>query len=204
MDPKASKATVHVIGASPVSLLTDDLTVTLPVVDGVVQPDVENDILRIACVERYGKNGSIGRAFIKNFGLKSGAIAISVGHDHHNVSVVGSNPDDMALAVNRIQELQGGLVFVDGGKVIEEIALPICGLLANEPGEVIAEKLRAVIAAMAQHRALSQRHSVLHHPDLHSRAGYLRPGSVRREQVPDHRPRHFGGVRRQRQWHRLI
>ena len=150
VDPKASKATVHVIGASPVSLLTDDLTVTLPVVDGVVQPDVDNDILRIACVERYGKNGSIGRAFIKNFGLKSGAIAISVGHDHHNVSVVGSNPDDMALAVNRIQELQGGLVFVDGGKVIEEIALPICGLLANEPGEVIAEKLRSVIAAMAQ------------------------------------------------------
>ena len=77
VDPKASKATVHVIGASPVSLLTDDLTVTLPVVDGVVQPDVDNDILRIACVERYGKNGSIGRAFIKNFGLKSGAIAIS-------------------------------------------------------------------------------------------------------------------------------
>ena len=73
-----------------------------------------------------------------------------MGHDHHNVSVVGSNPDDMALAVNRIQELQGGLVFVDGGKVIEEIALPICGLLANEPGEVIAEKLRSVIAAMAQ------------------------------------------------------
>lgn len=150
VDPKAARATVHVIGASPVSLLTDDLTVTLPVADGVVQPDVDNDILRIACVERYGKNGSIGRAFIKNFGLKSGAIAISVGHDHHNVSVVGSNPDDMALAVNRIQELQGGLVFVDGGKVIEEIALPICGLLANEPGEVIAEKLRAVIAAMAQ------------------------------------------------------
>lgn len=150
VDPKAKKATVHVIGASPVSLLTDDLTVTLPVVDGVVQPDVDHDILRIACVERYGKNGSIGRAFIKNFGLKSGAIAISVGHDHHNVSVVGSDPGDMALAVNRIQELQGGLVFVDGGKVIGEIALPICGLLADEEGEVVAEKLRAIIAAMAQ------------------------------------------------------
>ena len=150
VDSKASKATVHVIGASPVSLLTEDLNATLPVVDGVVQPDVENDILRIACVERYGKNGSVGRAFIKNFGLKSGAIAISVGHDHHNVSVVGSDAEDMALAVNRVQELQGGLVFVDGGKIIEEIALPICGLLADEEGEVVAEKLRALIAAMAQ------------------------------------------------------
>lgn len=150
VDPKATKATVHVIGASPVSLLTEDITATLPVENGVVQPDLEHDILRIACVERYGKNGSIGRGFIKNFGLKSGAIAISVGHDHHNVTVVGSNPEDMALAVNRIQQLQGGLVFVDGGQVIGEIALPICGLLADEEGEVVAEKLRALIAAMAQ------------------------------------------------------
>ena len=150
VDPAAKSAKVHVIGASPVSLLTEDLIVDLPVSGGVVQPDVENDILRIACVERYGKNGSIGKAFIKNFGLKSGAIAISVGHDHHNVSVVGIDPADMALAVSRIQELQGGLVFVDGGKVVEEIALPICGLLADEEGEVVAEKLRDLIAAMAQ------------------------------------------------------
>ena len=150
VDPSAKSAKVHVIGASPVSLLTEDLLADLPVVDGVVQPDLDNDILRIACVERYGKNGSIGKAFIKNFGLKSGAIAISVGHDHHNVSVVGSDPADMALAVNRIQDLQGGLVFVDGGKVVAEIALPICGLLADEEGEAVAEKLRALIAAMAQ------------------------------------------------------
>ncbi len=148
-DLAAKTAKAHVIGASPVSLLTEDLIVDLPVRDGVVQPDLEQDILRIACVERYGKNGSIGRAFIKNFGLKSGAIAISVGHDHHNVSVVGSDPADMALAVGRVGELQGGLVFVDGGKVVEEIALPICGLLADEDGDAVAEKLRALIAAMA-------------------------------------------------------
>ena len=150
VDKAASRAKVHVIGASPVSLLTEDLEAELPVADGVVQPDVERDILRIACVERYGKNGSIGRAFIKNFGLKSGAIAISVGHDHHNVSVVGSDAEDMALALGRVQALQGGLVFVDGGKVVEEIALPICGLLADEDGDVVAEKLRRLIAAMAQ------------------------------------------------------
>ncbi len=148
-DQGAKSAKVHVIGASPVSLLTKSLVAELPVVDGYIRSDLENDILHIACIERYGKNGSIGKSFIKNFGLRAGAIAISVGHDHHNVSVVGSNPDDMALAVNRIQDLQGGFVFVDGGEVIAEIALPICGLLANEDGDIVAEKLRSIIKAMA-------------------------------------------------------
>ena len=148
--PEARAAKVHVIGASPISLLTEDLVEELQVDGGVVQPDAARDILRIACVERYGKNGSIGRAFIKGFGLKTGAVAISVGHDHHNVSVVGSDPEDMALALRRVGELQGGLVFVDGGRVVEEIALPICGLLADEDGDAVAEKLRALIAAMAE------------------------------------------------------
>ena len=112
---------------------------------GIVQPDVENDILRIACVERYGKNGSIGRSFIKNFGLKSGAIAISVGHDHHNISVVGSDAGDMAFAVNRIAQLQGGLVLVKQGKVLAEIPLPICGLLSDLDGETVAGKLAEMI-----------------------------------------------------------
>ncbi len=150
VDPKASTAKVHVIGASPISLLTEALQADLSVVDGIVQPDVEQDLLRIACLERYGKNGSIGRSFIKNFGLKSGAIAISVGHDHHNVTVVGSDAEDMALAVKRIGELQGGLVFADGGKIVAEIALPVCGLLADEDGDAVAEKLRSLIAEMAK------------------------------------------------------
>lgn len=150
VDQEAKRARVRVIGASPISLLTESLEYELPVRDGVIQPDLENDILHIACVERYGKNGSIGRSFIKNFGLKSGAVAISVGHDHHNVTVTGTDSYDMALAVNRIQELQGGLVYVNQGQVMAEIALPICGLLADEDGDVVAEQLRAVIAAMAE------------------------------------------------------
>jgi adenine deaminase len=145
VDPACTEATCHVIGASKVTLLTEALKAALPVRDGVVQPDVDNDILRIACVERYGKNGSIGRSFIKNFGLKKGAIAISVGHDHHNISVVGSDADDMALAVNRIAELQGGLVLACEGKILAEIALPICGLLSDQDGEVVAGQLADLI-----------------------------------------------------------
>ncbi len=147
-DPSYTRARVHVIGASHDTLLTDALEAELTVAGGVILPDVENDVLRIACVERYGKNGSIGRSFIKNFGLKSGAIAISVGHDHHNISVVGSDAEDMAFAVNRIGALQGGLVLVKDGKVLSEIPLPICGLLSDLDGEAVAEKLAELIGIL--------------------------------------------------------
>ena len=148
VDPKYTTAKVHVIGAQHDTLLTDALEAELPVVDGVIRPDVANDVLYISCVERYGKNGSVGKSFIRNFGLKSGAIAISVGHDHHNISVVGVDPEDMAAAVNRIQELQGGLVLVNEGKVLAEIPLPICGLLSDLDGETVADKLDGMITVL--------------------------------------------------------
>ena len=148
VDPKYTTAKVHVIGASHDTLLTDALEADLPVENGVVLPDADSDVLRIACVERYGKNGSVGKSFIKNFGLKSGAIAISVGHDHHNITVVGTEAEDMAFAVNRVAELQGGLVLVKDGKVLSEIPLPICGLLSDLDGETVANKLEEMIAVL--------------------------------------------------------
>ena len=148
VDPKYTTAKVHVIGASHDTLLTDALEADLPVENGVVLPDADSDVLRIACVERYGKNGSVGKSFIKNFGLKSGAIAISVGHDHHNITVVGTEAEDMAFAVNRVAELQGGLVLVKDGKVLAEIPLPICGLLSDLDGETVANKLEEMIEVL--------------------------------------------------------
>lgn len=145
IDRKYRKAKVHVIGASRDTLLTESLEAELDVVDGEIMPDPMSDMIRIACVERYGKNGSIGKSFIKNFGLKHGAIAISVGHDHHNITVIGSDKNDMALAVNRIAELQGGFVLVDGGAVLGEIPLPICGLLSTNEGEAVAAELARII-----------------------------------------------------------
>ena len=134
-DANAKKAKVRVIGAKPTSLLTDALEAKLDVVDGVIMPNAAEDVLRIACVERYGKGGSIGKSFIKGFGISKGAIATSVGHDHHNITVVGSDADDMAAAVNRIKELNGGLVIAEDGKVKYELPLPICGLLTDLSGE---------------------------------------------------------------------
>ena len=134
-DANAKKAKVRVIGAKPTSLLTDALEAELDVVDGVIMPNATEDVLRIACVERYGKGGSIGKSFIKGFGISKGAIATSVGHDHHNITVVGSDAEDMAAAVNRIKELNGGLVIAEDGKVKYELPLPICGLLTDLSGE---------------------------------------------------------------------
>lgn len=134
-DVNAKKAKVRVIGAKPTSLLTDALEAELDVVDGVIMPNAAEDVLRIACVERYGKGGSIGKSFIKGFGISKGAIATSVGHDHHNITVVGSDAEDMAAAVNRIKELNGGLVIAEDGKVKYELPLPICGLLTDLSGE---------------------------------------------------------------------
>lgn len=116
------------------SLLSDKLEEELKVKAGIVAADVEKDILHIACVERYGKNGSIGRSFVKGFGIKKGAIATSMGHDHHNITAVGTNAEDMAAAINRIEELSGGIVIVDERKILYELALPICGLLCTKDG----------------------------------------------------------------------
>jgi adenine deaminase len=116
---------------------------------GVVQSDVENDVLYVAQVERYGKNGNIGKAFMGGFRLRSGAIASSVGHDNHNVIVLGTNYEDMALAVNRVFALEGGQVAVKDGEVLEEVAYPVLGLLSDSSAEELAEKKKALTAAIA-------------------------------------------------------
>ncbi len=146
----ATGAKVRVIGASKTTLLTEALEEEVAAKDGFLRPDPARDLLSIACVERYGKNGSIGRSFIRGFGLKSGALATSVGHDHHNLTVVGANPEDMAMAVNRLKELEGGLVVVDGGKVVGELALPICGLLSTLSGQEVAAKQEELYGALKQ------------------------------------------------------
>jgi adenine deaminase len=144
------KARVRVIAASGHSLLTGAEEAEVFVKEGIVTSDVQHDVLHIACVERYGKDGGIGRAFIRGVGLKKGAVALSVGHDHHNVTVVGCDPQDMAAAVGRVAELEGGVVFAADGAVRAEIPLPVCGLLSQESGEAVAEKLRLLISAMKE------------------------------------------------------
>lgn len=118
----------------------------VPVKDGVVQCDVEKDVLYVSQVERYGINGNIGNAFMGGFNLKRGAIASSVGHDNHNIIVLGTNHEDMAVAVNRLIDIGGGTIVVDAGEVLQEIAYPVCGLLSDLPAEELAARKEEMIA----------------------------------------------------------
>lgn len=133
-----------VIGVRPGLLLTFRHGATLAVTERGLQPDVAADVIKVAVVERHGRNGNIGRSFVTGFGLKRGAIASSIGHDSHNITVVGVSDTDMALAVNRIRDIQGGLAVVEDGEVIGELPLPVAGLMSDDPFEVVAERLRSL------------------------------------------------------------
>ena len=139
---KRSHETFHVA-----HLTADDFTETRPravlgMVPGEIvttdagyadKIDLENDILKIAVIERHKNTHHIGIGYIKGYGLKSGAVATSISHDSHNIIVVGANEEDMAAAVNRVVELGGGIVVMDGGKVLGEVQLQIAGIMSEAP-----------------------------------------------------------------------
>ena len=136
-----------VIGVVPGRIITERLQITLPYRGGERRIDLDQDVVKVAVVERHGRTGGIGRAFVKGFGMKRGAIASSVGHDSHNVTVVGADDADMAVAVNRLGEIEGGFVVAEGGEVRSEIALPMAGLMSLLSHEEVCAALRPLKAA---------------------------------------------------------
>lgn len=137
-----SEAIGNVIGVIPDQNLSTSGEAPLKVKNGVVQPDVANDVLPLICLERYGRNGNIGKSFCEGFGLTDGAIAESIAHDTHNMLVIGTNYKDMVLAVNRVIELGGGIAVVKNGRVLDEIALPVGGLITDElTGSEVSQKI---------------------------------------------------------------
>ncbi len=131
-------ADTPVIGVHDGSIITDYLR---------MDPDKEEDVLPMAVLERHGKNGNIGHAFVHGFGMKRGALASSVGHDSHNLCVVGTNMTDMAVAVNALRQSQGGLCVAIDGNVAGLLPLPVAGLMSNLPHGVVEKQIRAVRAA---------------------------------------------------------
>ena len=103
--------------------------------------DVERDILKIAVVERHKNTHHIGIGFLQGYGLTSGAVATSISHDSHNIIVVGTNEANMAAAVNRVVELNGGIVVWDQGRPAAEVPLAIAGIMSDEPLVTVNEKL---------------------------------------------------------------
>lgn len=138
----AKKVKAQVMDTLPWIPITQGREAALDVEDGVVKCDVSQDVLYIAQVERYGINGNIGKAFMGGFHLQAGAIASSVGHDNHNVIVMGTNFEDMAKAVNYLIEIGGGQAVVKDGEILGAVEYPVCGLLSDLSGEELAEEKR--------------------------------------------------------------
>ncbi|WP_421697975.1 adenine deaminase [Ancylobacter sp.] len=143
----ARESATRVIGVVPGRIITEDVRLDLPVVDGEKRVDLEQDAVKVCVVERHGRNGNIGRGFVHGFGMKRGAIASSVGHDSHNITVVGVDEADMALAVNRLIALRGGFAVAEGGRVTAELALPVAGLMADTSFEEVHDALIPLRAA---------------------------------------------------------
>jgi len=133
---------VNVIKAIEGQIITKRGEAELRVDNGKFICDLHNDTLKIAVVERYGHN-RLSIAFVSEFGLKKGAIASSIAHDSHNIIVIGTNDDEMALAVNTIKKIGGGIVAVADNK-IEKLELPIAGLMSTESVKTVNERLSAV------------------------------------------------------------
>ncbi|QDQ03254.1 adenine deaminase [Lysinibacillus fusiformis] len=145
---KGTKANVMEI--VPNQLITNHLVVDVPVKDGVFEPSVDQDLLKLAVIERHHNLHTIGLGIVKGFGLQKGAVATTVAHDSHNALVVGTNDADMLIALSRIQEIQGGFVIVVNGAIIAEMPLTIGGLMTNAP----ADEAKAQLANL--HNALHE------------------------------------------------
>ncbi|HLW91786.1 MAG TPA: adenine deaminase [Roseiarcus sp.] len=135
------------IGVTPGKIITERVAVTLPYQKSERQIDLGQDAVKVAVVARHGVNRNIAVAFVKGFGMKKGAIASSVGHDSHNICVVGASEADMAVAVNRLIDIEGGFCVAEGGKVVAELALPVAGLMSLMSFEEVHKALIPLRAA---------------------------------------------------------
>ncbi len=137
----AAKKSLPVIEIVPGQIITRRIDAEAKTEEGFVVPDTERDILKLVVVERHKASGNIGLGFVRGFGLKDGALGSSIAHDSHNVVVVGTNDRDIFAAIKEIERLQGGLVVAAGGRIRGSLALPIAGLLSEEPLEAVVARL---------------------------------------------------------------
>ncbi len=135
---------VRAIEVIPAKVGNYERIIDLKVTDGCLESDTEQDVLKTFVFERHHETGTIGKGFVKGFGIKKGAMASTVAHDAHNLLVVGTNDEDMALAANTLIECGGGMAAVCEGKVLGVVPLPIAGLMNDSPVEEMAEKVAAL------------------------------------------------------------
>lgn len=160
---EGSTATVRYVQAIPDQNLTETGEAQTKVSRGIVETDVNQDLLYLGCAERYGHNGNIGKTMVKGFGLKQGAFAQSIAHDTHNITYVGTNLRDIVVAINRVIELGGGVAVTNNGRVIDDLALPVGGLMTDEiTGHEVSAKIVSLEKAVKE-----QLGGTLHAPFMH-------------------------------------
>lgn len=137
----------RVIGCIPDQLVTEHRIEEIKAVDGYAVSDVERDILKMAVIERHHASGNMGKCFIQGFGLKRGALAGTVAHDHHNLVVIGVDDASMMTAARRVADMGGGLVVAEGGQVVAELPLPIGGLMSDRPIQEVRRALDQLVQA---------------------------------------------------------
>lgn len=142
-----NRSETDVIGILEGKIITRHLREEITPENGDKRPDPARDLMRIAVIERHGKNGNIATGFVQGFGITRGAIAGTVCHDHHNIAVIGADYDDMALAANRLSEIEGGFVVAQGDRILAELPLPVAGLMSLEPFETVRDRLETLRAA---------------------------------------------------------
>ena len=130
-------------------LVTAELAMQRPVTDGQINPDIDQDVIKVAAIDRTHNPGKMYVGLIKGFGLKSGAMACSAAWDTSDIIVAGTNDEDMAGAVNRIRTLQGGAVVCKNGEILAELPLPIFGIMSDLPIETIARRLQKIKSAVS-------------------------------------------------------
>ncbi len=143
IEPPAAQCKAHVIGVEPGTLITQDLIYDLDFSE-TNGTDPSREIAKIAVCERHKHTGHRGLGFISGLGLKRGAVASTVAHDSHNLIVVGTNEEDMALAANTVIAAEGGRAVVQDGEVLAVQALPIAGLMSDEPAAEVAKQTAAI------------------------------------------------------------
>src|SRR5438445_180024 len=135
---------IGVMAGIPAQLSTGVEVVEPTVRDGCVTADPGRDLVKIAVIERHHASGRIGLGFATNVGLKRGAFASTVAHDAHNIVALGVDDGDMATCAMRLAVIGGGIVIADGGRVVEELPLPVAGLMSDQPLAEVHERLRSM------------------------------------------------------------
>jgi adenine deaminase len=139
----------HVIGVIENQIVTKHLIEEIARENGHAVSDTERDLLKMAVIERHQGTGNVGLGFIHGFGLKAGALATSVAHDHHNIVVVGVDDQSMLTAARAVGDMGGGFATANKGQVLATLPLPIAGLMSEQPAEAVAEAMETLLKSAA-------------------------------------------------------